>query len=239
MLLEFENWPIDRRRRNINNFFMLAQVQTLMDICSSSKKDSAPRAVIIINNIRQSLAALTHAWDSAMLKEEPKQISEISHADVIASANTPLKTQGVLDENDRLKDEHVAPAAPLLYMAPKLVETSYGGATDDLATQYDVIPAGLVARFVSLFEDSESAGSQETPSVVTDAIGGRKRLHGTPTTIDLSVGALPSPQPTSAQDAAELGKTLGLVKVIYMSNIFNPPPLFAMDCVSCRHNESF
>jgi hypothetical protein len=180
------------------------QVRTLMDICSSSK-DGAPRTVLIINKLRQSLAAITHAWDSAMLKEEPKQTSELLHSDVTASANVPAKSQGVIDENVRLKDQHVGPAAPL-YMAPKLVETAYGVATDDAGTHYDVIPAGLVARFVSLFEDSESVASQETPATVTDASAGRKRLHGTPTTIDLSVGALPS-QPTSAQDAAELGKT--------------------------------
>lgn len=134
-------------------------------------------AVQLINRLRRYLVDIARTWTAGLESMDEAKDVHVENVD----ERGPVHKTKASSESEGL---NLLPELPTL-MAPKLVDISLdsGHSSEDNSMQSDIIPAGLVAKYVSFFEDHESVPSEVTAERQTST---SRRPEAEATTIDLS-----------------------------------------------------
>ncbi|KAL4529056.1 hypothetical protein Ndes2437A_g03576 [Nannochloris sp. 'desiccata'] len=158
--------------------------------------DLITRPVQLVNKLRRHLAMLVQRWDSAFLQSgntaaaKAGQISDAQNQTYIAHSRSSSAASSVhaFQSLPPVNGQKPVPNMPTQsFMAPKLIEVTDPGAQTlpkEPVLIDEAIPTGLVARYVSHFEEQEQlnlARANSNPDIGSSA----KRQWGPSTTIDL------------------------------------------------------
>lgn len=125
--------------------------------------DVVTKAMQELGQLRRMLAGLVQQWSAALAEGEaacrPDAPRSLRDRALSAGTPPPSSAAGRNDSKPARMSAHAAAAPASSYAAPKL---DAGGQEESLPSdsrppQEEIIPAGLVARYVSMFEDQRSA----------------------------------------------------------------------------------
>jgi len=157
--------------------------------------DLITRPVELINRLRRHLAMLVQRWDSAFLQSGNTVAAKTGQSDA-QSQTYPLHSRSSSAASSAQAPQSLAPVdvqKPVLNMpthnfrAPKLIEVTdpgLQGLPKESVVKEEAIPTGLVARYVSHFEEQEQLNFARTNSY-PDLGSYATRQWGPSTTIDL------------------------------------------------------
>jgi len=153
-----------------------AAVPSRASITTTTADQVVLEAVQLINRLRRYIVDMARTWTADLVSvDEPKDLP-VENLD---------ETKHLFKCSSEPDGQKVVPELPTL-MAPKLIDFSDGGHPfEDNLMQSDIIPAGLVARYVSYFEDQDTSLNEQTVERETSASYPR-RSEAEATTIDLS-----------------------------------------------------
>jgi len=158
--------------------------------------DLITRPVQLINKLRWHLAMLVQRWDSAFLQSGNTIAAKTGQINDAQSQNHPVHSRSSSATSSAHAFQLPTPVdiqktvlnmPTQSFMAPKLVEVTDPGAQTlpkEPVVVDEAIPTGLVARYVSHFEEQEQLNLARANSI-PDPSSSAKRQWGPSTTIDL------------------------------------------------------
>lgn len=170
---------------------------TFMSTLRSVAATDSVKSVHLINKLRQHLAMLVQQWDSAFNQQSsnnpPAAALHLSDAKLApsgglsthsrASSSASLAQAAQLSDVDESNSSTVSTVQ--YYMAPKLMEASPSQPSSKDLGQEKSIPTGLVARYISHFEEQEQLALERGNNIEVDTSSSARRHFGPSTTIDL------------------------------------------------------
>ena len=158
----------------------------------------AIKSVHLVNKLRQHLAMLVQQWDSAFTQQSNNNLApavaslQLSDAKLVPpkalSTHSRASSSASLAQAAQLSDidDSSSTASNLqYYMAPKLMEASPIQPSPRDPAQDRSIATGLVARYISHFEEQEQLALERGNNNAVDATSSARRHCGPSTTIDL------------------------------------------------------